>query len=37
MLANTPLRRMGTPEDIAHSVKFLVSEEAISLPATSWT
>jgi len=28
MLANTPLRRMGTPEDIAHSVKFLVSEEA---------
>src|SRR3954453_12643868 len=28
MLAQTPLRRMGTPEDIAHSVKFLVSEEA---------
>jgi 3-oxoacyl-[acyl-carrier protein] reductase len=28
MLANTPLRRMGTPEDIAHAVKFLVSEEA---------
>lgn len=28
MLANTPLRRMGTPDDIAHAVKFLVSEEA---------
>jgi 3-oxoacyl-[acyl-carrier protein] reductase len=28
MLANTPLRRMGTPDDIAHAVRFLVSEEA---------
>lgn len=28
MLANTPLRRMGSPEDIAHAVQFLVSEEA---------
>jgi 3-oxoacyl-[acyl-carrier protein] reductase len=28
MLANTPLRRMGTPADIAHAVQFLVSEEA---------
>jgi 3-oxoacyl-[acyl-carrier protein] reductase len=28
MLANTPLRRMGRPDDIAHAVKFLVSEEA---------
>src|SRR5947209_4439059 len=28
MLANTPLRRMGTPDDISHAVKFLVSEEA---------
>ncbi len=28
LLDQTPLRRMGTPEDIAHTVKFLVSEEA---------
>ncbi len=28
MIANTPLRRMGTPEDVASAVKFLVSEEA---------
>jgi len=28
MLANTPLRRMGSPQDIAHAVRFLVSEEA---------
>jgi 3-oxoacyl-[acyl-carrier protein] reductase len=28
MIAETPLRRMGTPEDIATAVKFLVSEEA---------
>jgi 3-oxoacyl-[acyl-carrier protein] reductase len=28
MLANTPLRRMGSPDDIAYAVKFLVSEEA---------
>ncbi len=28
MVDNTPLRRMGTPEDIAHAVKFLVSDEA---------
>ena len=28
MLANTPLRRMGTPDDIAHAVQFLVSEKA---------
>ena len=28
MLANTPLRRMGTPDDIAHAVRFLVSENA---------
>jgi 3-oxoacyl-[acyl-carrier protein] reductase len=28
MIAGTPLRRMGTPEDIAAAVKFLVSEDA---------
>lgn len=28
MVANTPLRRIGTPDDVAHAVKFLVSEEA---------
>jgi 3-oxoacyl-[acyl-carrier protein] reductase len=28
MLAETPLKRMGTPEDIAHAVKFLISQEA---------
>jgi 3-oxoacyl-[acyl-carrier protein] reductase len=28
MIAETPLRRMGTPEDIAAAVKFLVSDEA---------
>lgn len=28
MLANTPLRRIGMPDDIAHAVKFLVSEDA---------
>jgi 3-oxoacyl-[acyl-carrier protein] reductase len=28
MLDQTPLRRMGTPQDIAGAVKFLVSEEA---------
>ena len=28
MLDQTPLRRMGTPQDIANAVKFLVSEEA---------
>jgi 3-oxoacyl-[acyl-carrier protein] reductase len=28
MLGQTPLRRMGTPEDIASAVKFLASDEA---------
>jgi 3-oxoacyl-[acyl-carrier protein] reductase len=28
MVANTPLKRIGSPEDIAHAVKFLVSDEA---------
>lgn len=28
MVDNTPLRRMGTPEDVAQAVKFLVSDEA---------
>jgi 3-oxoacyl-[acyl-carrier protein] reductase len=28
MIANTPLRRIGTPDDVAHAVKFLVSDEA---------
>lgn len=28
MLDQTPLKRIGTPEDIANAVKFLVSEEA---------
>ncbi len=28
MVEHTPLRRMGSPDDIAHAVKFLVSEEA---------
>jgi 3-oxoacyl-[acyl-carrier protein] reductase len=28
MIAETPLRRMGAPEDIAAAVKFLVSEES---------
>lgn len=28
MVANTPLRRIGTPDDVAHAVKFLISEEA---------
>lgn len=28
MIAETPVKRMGTPEDIAHAVKFLISEEA---------
>ena len=28
MIENTPLRRMGSPEDVAHAVKFLVSDEA---------
>jgi 3-oxoacyl-[acyl-carrier protein] reductase len=28
MVDNTPLRRMGTAEDIAQAVKFLVSDEA---------
>lgn len=28
MIAQTPLRRMGTAEDVAHAVKFLASEEA---------
>jgi 3-oxoacyl-[acyl-carrier protein] reductase len=28
MVEQTPLRRMGTPEEIAHAVKFLASEEA---------
>jgi 3-oxoacyl-[acyl-carrier protein] reductase len=28
LIAQTPLRRIGAPEDVAHAVKFLVSEEA---------
>jgi 3-oxoacyl-[acyl-carrier protein] reductase len=28
MIDETPLKRMGTPEDVAHAVRFLVSEEA---------
>ncbi len=28
MLDSTPLRRMGTPDDIAHAVRFLASDEA---------
>jgi len=28
MVENTPLKRIGSPEDIAHAVKFLVSDEA---------
>jgi 3-oxoacyl-[acyl-carrier protein] reductase len=28
MIAETPLRRMGSPEDVAAAVKFLVSDEA---------
>ena len=28
MIDETPLKRMGTPEDIAAAVKFLVSDEA---------
>jgi 3-oxoacyl-[acyl-carrier protein] reductase len=28
MLAAVPLARMGTPEDIANAVKFLVSDDA---------
>jgi 3-oxoacyl-[acyl-carrier protein] reductase len=28
MVASTPLRRMGAPDDIAHAVRFLVSDEA---------
>ncbi len=28
MIDNTPLRRMGSPEDVASAVKFLVSDEA---------
>ena len=28
LIAQTPLRRMGTAEDVAQAVKFLVSEEA---------
>lgn len=28
MVANTPLKRIGSPEDVAHAVKFLVSDEA---------
>jgi 3-oxoacyl-[acyl-carrier protein] reductase len=28
MVSHTPLKRMGTAEDVAHAVKFLVSDEA---------
>ncbi|HAD39330.1 MAG TPA: beta-ketoacyl-ACP reductase, partial [Plesiomonas shigelloides] len=28
MVSKTPLGRMGTPEDIANAVRFLVSEQA---------
>jgi 3-oxoacyl-[acyl-carrier protein] reductase len=28
MIDETPLKRMGTPEDVAHAVRFLVSDEA---------
>jgi len=28
MLANTPLGRLGSPEDVARAVRFLVSDEA---------
>jgi 3-oxoacyl-[acyl-carrier protein] reductase len=28
MIDQTPLKRMGSPEDIASAVKFLVSDEA---------
>lgn len=28
MIDETPLKRIGTPEDVAHAVRFLVSEEA---------
>jgi 3-oxoacyl-[acyl-carrier protein] reductase len=28
MVASTPLRRMGASDDIAHAVRFLVSDEA---------
>jgi 3-oxoacyl-[acyl-carrier protein] reductase len=28
MIDETPLKRMGTPEDVVHAVRFLVSEEA---------
>lgn len=28
IIANIPLRRLGSPSDVAHAVKFLVSEQA---------
>jgi 3-oxoacyl-[acyl-carrier protein] reductase len=28
LMAQIPLQRLGKPEDIAHAVKFLASEEA---------
>ena len=28
MVAETPLKRMGTPEDVAHAAKFLIGDEA---------
>ncbi|HET8550708.1 MAG TPA: SDR family oxidoreductase [Bryobacteraceae bacterium] len=28
LVARTPLKRMGTPEDVAAAVRFLASEEA---------
>lgn len=36
-VANTPLGRMGTPEDIASAVAFLVSDEASFVTSTTFT
>jgi NAD(P)-dependent dehydrogenase (short-subunit alcohol dehydrogenase family) len=36
LLANLPLRRIGTPQDIVHTCLFLLSKEASWITGQTW-